>query len=362
MIELLLYISLGIHLGIYFLIFLGWLRIQPQPEVGEAQPISVIIAAWNEAENLKLNLPYVLNQSYGAYEVIVVLDRCSDDSLEVIEELQQQFPQLRSVVITEVPEGWAPKKYALDQGIKQAQHEWLAFTDADCRPETGWLTGIAAFFSQGANLILGASPYRKEPGLLNSFIRFETLYTLFQYVGLARMGMPYMGVGRNLAYRKSHFESHAGLDSVKKRLSGDDDLLVNHFANPAQTAVMIKKGTRVESDPKTTFKGWLRQKVRHVSASSGYKPLSQFILATFHGAHAIFYVSLIVYFCVGFQWEIVLALFSGNWILKACLMGLVTRRWKIRGFSLLFPLHDFLFFVYNLALVPTGLLVKPKWR
>ena len=361
MYESIVYISLIAHLGACFLIYIGWVRIRPLGEPVN-EPVSVIIAAHNEAENLKRNLSYVLGQSHENFEVIVVLDRCSDGSEQVLRDWERKDKRLRFVKVKETPEGWAPKKHVLRVGIEMARHEVLAFTDADCRPGQDWLKGIVARMGEGANLVLGVSPYRKEKGFLNTFIRFETFYALFQYIGLAQVGMPYMGVGRNIAYRKEHYTGHDGLESVKGMLSGDDDLLVNHFAHPALTAVLTDPGSQVESDPKTSFRGWIRQKMRHVSASSAYKPLSQFILATFHGAHAIFYVSLIVYFCVGFQWVNVLALFTAQCMFKALLMWMLDRKWKIGGISWLFPAHDFLFFLYNLILVPAGLLVKPKWR
>ena len=362
-IEWILYLSLALYLGILGFVFIGWIKPWPSiPPATTDAPISVLIAARNEAENLAQNLPYVLKQSYPHYEVIVILDRCTDDSAAVVAALVREHPHLRMLEITETPEGWAPKKYALDQGIRQSQHELLAFTDADCRPETGWLEGIAAQMEQGKELVLGISPYCKQPGLLNSFIRFETFFTLFQYIGFARLKLPYMGVGRNLAYRKTHFQSHDGLEPVKESLSGDDDLLVNHFANPSKTETMIAPGTRVESDPETSWRAWISQKMRHISASAHYKPLTQLILATFHGAHAIFYVSLIVITIVDFQWVTILALCTTKWITSALLMGIVDRKWKIGGISLLFPLHDFLFFIYHLLLVPAGLLANPKWR
>ena len=361
--EWILYLSLALYQGILLFLFIGWYKLRhPITTAQNYPPFSVLIAARNEARNLEQNLPHVLRQSYPNFEILVILDRCTDDSERVIQQLALRHPQLRMLSIAETPKDWAPKKYALDQGIRISQYELFAFTDADCRPEPNWLAGIAGKMEEGADLVLGISPYQQKEGLLNSFIRFETFFTLFQYIGFANMRMPYMGVGRNIAYRKNHFHAHHGLETVKQSLSGDDDLLVNHFANPDRTAVMLAKGTRVESDPETTWRAWMLQKMRHISASAKYKPLSQLILATFHGAHAIFYVSLIVVTFADFQWATICALWAAKWIPSALLLGILDRKWKIGGISLLFPVHDFLFCCYHLLLVPAGLLANPKWR
>jgi len=171
-----------------------------------------------------------------------------------------------------------------------------------------------------------------------------------------------MGVGRNLAYQKKHFQAHNGLEPIKESLSGDDDLLINRFAKTEKTALLVSQAGQVESDPETSWKDWVRQKKRHISASPYYTLQSKLILAIFHGAHAIFYVSLIVYFLVEPQWGMIFAFYFVYTLLKALLLGWIGRQWKISGISIWFAVHDFLFFIYNLALVPAGLLSKPKWR
>ena len=57
-------------------------------------------------------------------------------------------------------------------------------------------------YRPGIEVVLGYGAYKKYPGFLNKLIRFETFHTALQYFSYALAGKPYMGVGRNLSYRK----------------------------------------------------------------------------------------------------------------------------------------------------------------
>src|SRR5690606_21248805 len=106
------------------------------------------------------------------------------------------------------------KKYGLRQGSREAKHDILLLTDADCRPGGQWAREMVSAFDEDTTVVLGYSPYLNTSGILNTFIRFEALLTGIQYLGLARLGFPSMGVGRNLAYRKSFFTSTNGFDGI----------------------------------------------------------------------------------------------------------------------------------------------------
>src|SRR5690606_33778770 len=120
------------------------------------------------------------------------------------------------------------KKYGLTLGIKAASHEWILLTDADCRPNSRrWIRSMSRYFDEDTQFVLGFSPYRATAGLLNLFIRFETMLTAIQYFSFGWLGNPYMGVGRNLAYRKSKFLEEKGFNNFLHVTGGDDDLFVN---------------------------------------------------------------------------------------------------------------------------------------
>ncbi|MGZ5189817.1 MAG: glycosyltransferase, partial [Flavisolibacter sp.] len=171
----------------------------------QQHPVSVIICARDEDENIARNLPGILVQEYpSTHEVIVVNDNSVDDTKYILAELQKRFRKLQIVDLTQEAKMIAGKKFPLSIGIKEAKHEIVLLTDADCVPATEkWLFKMQDAFSNGTEVALGYGAYNKMPGFLNKLIRFETFHTALQYFGYALAGKPYMGVGRNLAYRKN---------------------------------------------------------------------------------------------------------------------------------------------------------------
>jgi cellulose synthase/poly-beta-1,6-N-acetylglucosamine synthase-like glycosyltransferase len=351
------------YLTVQFAIFLGWHRIPPSYDLPENElpSLSVIIAAHNEAENLRRFLPSVLNQKYPDFEVLLVLDRCTDESLEVAREWKSRFPHLRIVEINEQKPGWASKKLAISHGVGAARHDMLVFTDADCEVESNWLKEVAGH-AKGRSIVLGLGYYFRYPGLLNAFIRFETLYAAFQYIGFAGLGFPYMGVGRNLAYRKSFFLEKGGFAAFREQLSGDDDLFVNAFGNKGNTGLMFVSGSRTWSEPKRTFMQWINQKVRHISASSQYNLRSRFLLGLFHLSHMGFYAGILICLFLPVSKTLVLSAYICRLMLSWLLFRLLAKKMGALPGSGIFPILDFLFFLYNLMVVPLGLIAKPRWR
>jgi cellulose synthase/poly-beta-1,6-N-acetylglucosamine synthase-like glycosyltransferase len=327
---------------------------------------SILIAAHNEAQNLANFLPMALEQRYdGDYEVIVALDRCTDGSAQVVADLQARYAHLRVLHIDAVPAGWTGKKHALNLAIAAAQHDCLALTDADCALPPTWLAGMAAEFASGKDLVLGVSPYAPAPGLLNLLIRFETWITALLYIGLARLGLPYMGVGRSMAYRKAWFQQAGGFDDIAHRLSGDDDLLVNRAARAGKVGWSVAVENQVISLPKRSWGAWLSQKIRHGSAGTAYKPGSLLILSLIHGLHLIFYLSLIVVLCLQSTADpttigSALVIYLVRSVAMIALLASIPWRHKT-ALVLAFPLLDVLYLGYVL-LLPATAFIQPKWK
>lgn len=235
-------------------------------------PVSVIVCAHDELENLRELVPALLAQEFPDFEVIVVNDRSNDATFDFLLEETKKHVRLRMVNVEQVPASVNGKKYALTLGIRAAKHEWVVLTDADCRPQgTRWLQQLAAQADATAEFVIGYSPYRKGGGFLNYFIRFDTLMTAVQYLGFALVKMPYMGVGRNLMYRKSVFMRSKGFNELLPLTGGDDDLFVNRHANAMNVRVALGLEALTRSIPKTTVSSFAQQKVRHLSAGKYYR-------------------------------------------------------------------------------------------
>jgi glycosyltransferase involved in cell wall biosynthesis len=193
---LLFFLAVAIQLAFGF-----FFSVQPVASFEEAIPeiplgISIIICARNESENLTLFLPAILRQDYpdGFWEVVVVNDASGDDSDSVLAALKQEYPQLRVIDLPAEEDRRLPgKKYALDKGLDAAKFEIVLLTDADCYPASEqWLkTFAAAKLNSGKQIILGYGAYQALPGLLNKFIRWETVHTAMQYFSFARAKLKY---------------------------------------------------------------------------------------------------------------------------------------------------------------------------
>lgn len=257
-------------------------------------PISVVICARNEAENLQKYLPIVLEQNYPKFEVIVVNDASTDDTQIILETFIKTHPHLRVINTVGLERDMAGKKFALTKGIEAAKYEHLLFTDADCYPASqDWIAAMAKKFTEKRQIILGYGPYLCHRGCLNKIIQYETLMTALQYLSLSLAGMPYMGVGRNLAYHKSLFVQNKGFESHKHTPSGDDDLFISEVATPQNTTIIIAPETFCYSEPPLNWRAWFYQKKRHLSTGQHYSMLHKLVLGTISASHFLFYGTLI---------------------------------------------------------------------
>jgi len=260
------------------------------PDAIDAEPVSVIICAKNEGANLRKNLPAVLDQWCGAadgYEVIVVNDASTDDTAEVLAELARVHEHLR-VVTVGINEGRTlkGKKHALSKGVAAATHEWLLLTDADCAPAGGeWLMRMTAPLLYNGEIVLGYGGYNKALGLLNAFIRWETMHTWLQYSSYAYAGVPYMGVGRNMACTKSALLQAQADPRWNVLPSGDDDMLVQLVGTANNVEVVADSAAHTHSDAKASWREWARQKQRHLSTGKYYKRSTKLLLSTYAITH-----------------------------------------------------------------------------
>lgn len=283
-------------------------------------PLSVIMSAKNEEDNLRNNLPEILEQDYPEFEVVVVNDRSEDESKYVLQDIEKIYKHLKVLTLEENIRYKEGKKLPLTLGIKKAAHEHLVFTDADCVPRShNWLRQMAKNFTAEKQIVLGFSPYKRGPGLLNLFIQYETFQAAMNYFSLALTGMPYMGVGRNLAYTKKMFFSVKGFANHLHVPMGDDDLFINEVADKKNTAIEVCAESFVETIPKKNFSSWMRQKKRHLATGKLYKTKHKFMLGLLWLLPFLFYLLAIAGFI----------LMPSNYLFSGIFAGIFLLRWGI---------------------------------
>jgi glycosyltransferase involved in cell wall biosynthesis len=328
------------------------------------RPVSVVVCAHDEEKNLRELIPMLLEQDHPEFEIIIVEDRCNDGTYDYLRDAVAANSKLKMVRVIHKPDHVSGKKFGLTLGIRAARYEWLLLTDADCRPASNqWIKHMTEHYDDQTEIILGFSPYRKMKGLLNSFIRFESLLTGIQFISLARLGRPYMGVGRNLAYSKALFLKNKGFNEHLEIMGGDDDLFVNRHANMINTRVCIDPLSITVSEPKLNMSDFLHQKLRHLSVGKRYKLFDKIILALFSVTWILtwFFVIPALFFS-GSAYSIVGILFL-RWILLSLLLykGSVKLGGSIENWKT--PFLDFIFAFYYLVTGLRALVVKRiRWK
>ena len=336
-------VVVGVACIYQFYFYLRYIRIgskvsQPNHETHQLPAVSVVVCAHNEHTNLQDYLALLLNQDYTCYEVIVVDDSSEDGSDLLLERWSRQYGHLYHTFVPQGARVLSNKKLALTIGIKAANHDYILLTDADCCPESKyWIREMMTGFAQEqTEVVLGFSPYFEKKGLLNRLIGYDTLFNGLQYMGMARAGKPYMGVGRNLAYKRETFFSTGGFKGLLSNRAGDDDLFVNRIATHKNTTVVCNRDSLMWSVPKTTWREWFYQKRRHLSVSPQYRTRSKIRLTLEPLSRGLLYAGVISSFVLGGieMGFIALALFLLRLLIQIITINIAAHRLGMRGYGI----------------------------
>jgi len=349
---------------VYLILFLVGLRRESKETVQAPHAVSVIVCAHDEEQNLRELIPLLLAQDHPEFEIIIVEDRCNDGTYDYLKQMIEENARIKVVRVTQKPDHISGKKFGLTLGIKAARYDWLLFTDADCRPAGNqWIRQMTSLYSTNTQIVLGFSPYEKRKGWLNAFVRFESLLTGIQMISMAKLGRPYMGLGRNLSYARSLFFQNKGFNSHLEIVGGDDDLFVNRQATRHNTIVSVGSEAITISIPKLNWRDFLHQKLRHLSVGKRYKFSDKVILALFSSTWLLtwFYVLPTIflndaaYIIVGIiliRWILLVVLFQTG----SRMLGGTFEAWKT-------PFLDFIFSFYYLVTGLRALFVKRiRWK
>lgn len=310
--------------------------------------LSVIIAARNEAENLYKFLPFILEQDYPNFEVLVVNHQSTDESKYILDAYKQQYPHLKIIEIERSKHLKFGKKLPLTLGIKAAKNEHLVFTDADCKPKSDqWLQSMAARFSEEKQIVLGYGPVHPRKGFANRLMRFDTAWIGMSYLSMAKARIPYMGIGRNLAYTKSTFEAVSGFKSHLSLASGDDDLFIQEAASNQNYTINIEPESFCYSKAPKTLDKWTRQKARHYTTSSKYKVIKKMLLGIYPLSLLFMLISFVTLcFVYEYLW-IALAVFVFILTLKWIIFGMAFKKLKEDTFVTWLPLWDIFYAIWT---------------
>lgn len=274
-------------------------------------PLSVIITVKKVPRKLNRNLPYILNQDYPNFEVIIVNENLDEETNEEIIKLQQTHKNLHQTFIPDSTRYVSTKKLAITLGIRASHYDWLVFTEIDSHPISNqWLKKMSRNFTDGTDIVIGYSNYEKKKGEFTRYITFDTLLFSMRYLGSALLKCPYTGFGRNLCYRRDLFNESKGFSSYLQLQRGEDDLFINTTASSTNT--------KVETSPESIIKievpeiqTWKEEKMSYAVTSHFYKGFSKYFMGFESCIRYIFLFSFVV--------NLILFIHESNWIITCAI-------------------------------------------
>ena len=291
-------IQLFYHWGVFSKV--AFYKRNARPKLDEElEPVSVVLCARDAYEYLVDLIPALLQQDYPDFEIVVVNDCSDDETEEYLKDLERKETRVKPVQLKQHLNFFNGKKFPLSMGIKSAKNDLIVFTDCNCMPVNDqWLRSVVNRYNSHTEIVIGYSPYIQKKSVLNRIMRFDALQNGLLYLSAALNRHPYMGVGKNLSYRKELFFRNNGFISHYTTTVGEDDIFISQVATKKNTEVLIDAENSILTTPTNSFKLWMRQKGSRYSTVSKYNTRARLFLSLFYISQFLFYTSFIALLCL----------------------------------------------------------------
>lgn len=312
-------------------------------------PVSIIVCVKNNIRGIQQLLPIILKQNHQQFECIIVDDFSTDGLQNYLHQIADERVKWHSCT-QDIP----GKKKALSEGIALAKYDWILLTDADCVPASlDWIRWMLASATERTDLVLGYGAVRNEGSFMSLMVMYETAYIAMQYLSYAMRGKAYMGVGRNLMFRKRSFESKKVYENNMDLASGDDDFLVQALAKKDNVAICLHPNAFTYTSAPVDFTSYRKQKSRHVTTSVRYAREIQWALGFFGFCHiAIYFLMALnlvfMWFPLGVAGGALLLMWG---IMLVIQLPIYVKLKALPSLSWL-PVADFFFAMFYLLLLP----------
>ena len=348
-----------VQLYYYLFIYLKLAIYKEQKKIF-TKAVSVVVCGYNEEKHWQALVAKLLLQDYPNFEIVLVNDQSTDNTKFVFKQWENH-PKIKLVDIGEDIKKGLGKKFALTLGIKAAKYDYLLLTDADCYPrDKDWISTMAQHFSN-KTIVLGYGAYEKHKGLLNKLVRFDAFQVAVQYFSYALIGKTYMGVGRNLAYKKSLFFDNKGFATHLHLPSGDDDLFIKEVATYNNTAISIEYYSHTLSVPKMNWKSWIRQKSRHLSTGIYYKNYHKLMLGSWTLSQILFWLLFLVLLCWQHFVYFVISLFLIRLVVQMLVSYLIMIKLNEKDLIFLYPILEALFIIFYFIFIVNRMIKKKRF-
>ena len=334
-------------------------------EASDLPPVSVVLVARNDADWLKENLVYLLEQDYPRFEVVVVNYLSTDDTEFVLKLLHDYYPHLKTVSFKEDVNLFQGKKYPLSIGIQNSAYDIIMLADPDCTPKNlQWLRGmVRGYRSEQTKIVIGYCGLKRTKTLLGCLQQYDALCYGAQYLGAALLGHPYTASGRNLSYKRSFFFEKGGLIKHYVVADGSDDLFVYQNATRRNTTVCIDSDACLTADPKPTFALWRDERRHRVGTRSWHSLAGRLRESMPAWMNLLFYGAAVGLVLLGnLPWVIVAVAAAVKWAWQIVCFSMLTKRFEGGYVHWAAPLLEIYFIIANTILILLPLPSNRKFK
>lgn len=346
---------------IYYLSFSSFLFNQKKKKTTEEQfPVSILIFAKNCASELQRNLPFILAQNYPKYEVVLINNASTDNTLEVLEKIKAEHANVKILDVENNEAFWGNKKYALTLGIKAAKYEHLLFTSVNSEPISEfWIDEMRKQFKGKKTIVLGYSKYKKVSSFWNLLIRFENLLSAIQCFSFAKSKSAFMTFDDNFGYTKSEFFNVNGFINHMKLRFGVEDLFLKDASNAKNTTYTIAKNSFVEKESPKSFGKWFIEQQKKGVLKSKYKIKHRILLSLFTLSKLMFFGLASVLFLI-YDWQIILTIVLTYFFVEFIVIGIAAKKLKEPYIIFVLPFLEIALLLIQITIFSVNLISKPK--
>lgn len=311
----------------------------------ECPPVSIVMTVHNQARNLQNYLPVILQQDYPApFEVIIVDMNSDDDTLKLLEKLEEQHVHLHHTFCPNTARDISLSRLALTLGFRSACYEWVLMIAPDACPSSPeWLRGMAQALTQDVDAVQGFAYHGHPHGWSGIKQHFFRLWQQTLWMPWTTHFAPYRADDSCLAYRKSLFMKHHGFASSFSLRFGAGTLLVNHNVQRGRMGLALSPSAFLP-ESQSTSQSWKHQRLffmetrRHIH----HPMLYRLWYATRLWSHFIWLLPALllvlafpphiyIMYGMGGMWLVSVITACVSWHCMACRMG-------VRSYALLLPL------------------------
>lgn len=304
-------------------------------------PISVIVYARNQAEEVKRLLPNLVNQNYHDYELVLVDNASSDETLDIFKEYAQMFSNIRLCRVENNEAFWNNKKYAQTLAIKASKNEYLLFIDAEQNIDNEfWIISMASNFTFNKTIILGPSQFKKIKGFFNKMIRFDSVITQLHSFAWTNYGYPFSYFSKNIGYKKEEFYKVNGFITHMNNRLGEREFFINEASKSKNTTYTISKNAFVYLEPITKLNEWQTKKKEDEMVLSNLNKATRFKVRLFNTSQILFFLFAITLLILQTEWIITTIIIGFRYLISWIVVGKSLSKFQQKDLIWMFPILE----------------------